>query len=112
MQIEGVPSKEALIAIKQGSALALSVSTISVYLFLACRIVLAVGELGNFPSAVKVTAEYFPKKDRAFATAIFNSGASVGALAAPATIPFIAKAWGWESAFIIIGALGYIWMYF
>lgn len=112
MQIEGVPSKEALIAIKQGSALALSVSTISVYLFLACRIVLAVGESGNFPSAVKVTAEYFPKKDRAFATAIFNSGASVGALAAPATIPFIAKAWGWESAFIIIGALGYIWMYF
>lgn len=112
MHIEGLPDKEALMAVQKGSALALSVSTISVYLFLACRLVLALGEAGNFPSAIKVTAEYFPKKDRAFATAIFNSGASVGALAAPATIPFIAKAWGWESAFIIIGALGYIWMFF
>ena len=74
--------------------------------------ILAIGESGNFPSAIKVTAEYFPKKDRALSTAIFNSGASVGALAAPATIPFIAKAWGWESAFIIIGALGFIWVFF
>jgi ACS family hexuronate transporter-like MFS transporter len=112
MHIEGLPNKEALMAVQSGSALALSISTISVYLFIACRLILALGESGNFPSAIKVTAEYFPKKDRAFATAIFNSGASVGALAAPATIPFIAKAWGWESAFIIIGALGYIWMFF
>lgn len=112
MHIEGIPNKEALMMVQQGSAVALSISTISVYLFLACRMVLAIGESGNFPSAIKVTAEYFPKKDRAFATAIFNSGASVGALAAPATIPFIAKAWGWESAFIIIGALGYIWVFF
>ena len=100
MEIEGLDSVEALHAVKQGSALALSISTISVY------------ESGNFPSAIKVTAEYFPKKDRALSTAIFNSGASVGALAAPATIPFIAKAWGWESAFIIIGALGFIWVFF
>ena len=57
-----------------------------------------------------MTAEYFPKKDRAFATSLFNSGASVGALAAPATIPLLARAWGWEMAFIIIGALGYVWM--
>lgn len=112
MQIEGVESMEALRAVEAGSALALSISTVSVYLFLACRMVLAIGESGNFPAAIKVTAEYFPKKDRAFATAIFNSGASVGALAAPATIPFIAKAWGWESAFIIIGALGFVWVYF
>ena len=68
------------------------------------------GEAGNFPAAVKVTAEYFPKKDRAFATSIFNSGASVGALAAPATIPLLANAWGWEMAFVVIGVLGYIWM--
>ncbi|MBF1541667.1 MAG: MFS transporter, partial [Prevotella salivae] len=61
---------------------------------------------------IKVTAEYFPKKDRAFSTSIFNSGASVGALAAPATIPLLARAWGWEMAFIIIGILGYIWMGF
>lgn len=70
------------------------------------------GEAGNFPAAIKVTAEYFPKKDRAFATSIFNNGASVGALIAPVSIPVIAKFWGWEMAFIVIGALGYIWMAF
>ena len=59
-----------------------------------------------------MTAEYFPKKDRAFATSIFNSGSSVGALAAPLTIPLIAKYCGWEMAFIIIGALGFVWMIF
>ena len=87
-----------------------ALTTISVWLFLACRMILAVGEAGNFPAAIKATAEYFPKKDRAFSTSIFNSGASVGALAAPATIPLLARAWGWEMAFIIIGALGFIWM--
>ena len=91
---------------------ALTVSTISVYLFLGARCILALGEAGNFPAAIKVTAEYFPKRDRAFATAIFNSGASVGALIAPFTIPLLAKFFGWEMAFIVIGALGYIWMAF
>ena len=91
-----------------GSIVALT--TISVYLFLACRLILAIGEAGNFPAAIKVTAEFFPKKDRAFATSLFNSGASVGALAAPATIPLLARAWGWEMAFIVIGALGFVWM--
>ena len=86
--------------------------SISVWLFLACRTVLALGEAGNFPAAIKVAAEYFPKKDRAFATSIFNSGSSVGALAAPLTIPLIAKYCGWEMAFIIIGALGFVWMIF
>lgn len=86
--------------------------TTSVWLFLACRSVLAIGEAGNFPAAIKVTAEYFPKKDRAFATSIFNAGSSVGALAAPLSIPLIAKFWGWEMAFIIIGALGFLWMGF
>ena len=100
-------SKEALIGATGDSAI--MISTISMYAFLFCRCVLALGEAGNFPAAIKVTAEYFPKKDRAFATSIFNSGASVGALAAPATIPLIAKAVGWEMAFIIIGALGFIW---
>ena len=71
--------------------------------------ILGLGEAGNFPAAIKVTAEYFPKKDRAFATSIFNAGASVGALAAPATIPLLAKALGWEMAFIIIGVLGFFW---
>lgn len=86
--------------------------SISVWLFLACRAVLALGEAGNFPAAIKVTAEYFPKKDRAFATSIFNAGSSVGALAAPLTIPLLAKYWGWEAAFIVIGALGFVWMGF
>ena len=85
------------------------VATVSMYAFLVCRCILAAGEAGNFPAAIKVTAEYFPKKDRAFATSIFNSGASVGALAAPMTIPILAKVTGWEMAFIIIGALGFIW---
>ena len=82
----------------------------SVTLFIFARFVLAVGEAGNFPAAIKATAEYFPKKDRALATSIFNAGATVGALGAPLSIPFIAKALGWEMAFIIIGALGFVWM--
>ncbi len=105
----GLDSKEALILVQQGSDLAVIIATVSMYAFLACRCVLALGEAGNFPAAIKVTAEYFPKKDRAFATSIFNAGASVGALAAPATIPLLAKAIGWEMAFVIIGGLGFIW---
>ena len=88
------------------------VINVSVTLFIFARFVLALGEAGNFPAAIKTTAEYFPKKDRAFSTSIFNAGATVGALAAPITIPFIAKAFGWEMAFIIIGALGFVWMGF
>ena len=59
-----------------------------------------------------MATEYFPKKDRAFATSIFNAGSSVGAIAAPLTIPVIANFWGWKSAFVIIGALGFAWMGF
>ncbi|USX21822.1 MFS transporter [Oxalobacteraceae bacterium OTU3REALA1] len=78
--------------------------------FMISRAVLAVGEAGNFPAAIKATAEYFPKKERSFATGIFNSGANVGAILAPITVPLIAAVWGWQSAFIIIGALGFLWM--
>jgi ACS family hexuronate transporter-like MFS transporter len=88
------------------------ITSVSVTLFVFARIVLALGEAGNFPAAIKSTAEYFPKKARGFATSIFNAGATIGALAAPLTIPFIAKAYGWEMAFLIIGALGFIWMGF
>lgn len=88
------------------------VVSVSVTLFVFARLVLAIGEAGNFPAAVKATAEYFPKKDRAYATSLFNSGAQIGALLAPLTIPFIAKAWGWEMAFIVIGVLGFVWMGF
>jgi len=110
--IEGLGSVEAMRAVEAGSNVALAVATTSVYLFLLCRGILALGEAGNFPAAIKVTAEYFPKKDRAFATSLFNAGASVGALAAPLCIPPLAKHLGWEMAFIIIGALGFIWMFF
>ncbi|GAA4746670.1 MFS transporter [Flavisolibacter ginsenosidimutans] len=88
------------------------VTSTSVGLFIFARFVLALGESGNFPAAIKATAEYFPKKDRALATSIFNAGATVGALLAPVTIPFIAEAWGWEMAFVIIGAFGFLWMGF
>ena len=100
---------------KEAISLAKSVSlvtSVSVVLFIFSRLVLAVGEAGNFPAAIKTTAEFFPKKDRAYATSIFNAGATVGALAAPVTIPIIAAAWGWEMSFIIIGALGFVWMGF
>ena len=109
MRLTGIADVEALRAVTQGSEMALMISTISVWLFLACRIILATGEAGNFPAAIKTTAEYFPKKDRAYATSIFNAGASVGALVAPLTIPLLAKHMGWEMAFIIIGAIGFVW---
>ena len=96
---------------------AATVSMVSVYFFLAARVVLAAGESGNFPAAVKVTAEYFPKKDRAYATAIFNAGATIGALIAPLCIPTLASYFkqmgvgnGWEMAFVAIGLLGFVWM--
>ena len=103
MTLQGYESLEAMKAVQAGSAAALAVASVSVWLFIGCRAVLAAGEAGNFPAAIKVTAEYFPKKDRAFATSIFNAGASVGALVAPATIPILAASYGWEMAFIIIG---------
>jgi ACS family hexuronate transporter-like MFS transporter len=89
-----------------------NVISISIILFIICRSVLALGEAGNFPAAIKATAEYFPKKDRAFSTSIFNSGATIGAMIAPACILYIAEACGWEMSFIIIGLLGFIWMGF
>jgi len=101
-------AKEAIATVSDIS----KITSISVMLFVFARIILAIGEAGNFPAAIKTTAEYFPKKARGFATSIFNAGATVGALAAPVSIPFIAKAYGWEMAFIIIGALGFIWMGF
>lgn len=86
--------------------------SVSVLGFMFSRAVLAFGEAGNFPAAIKATAEYFPKKERSFATGIFNSGANVGAILAPLTVPWIAENWGWETAFVLIGAIGFIWLFF
>ena len=85
---------------------------ISVLGFMFGRAVLAIGEAGNFPAAIKATAEYFPKKERSFATGIFNSGTNVGAILAPLSVPWIAENWGWRAAFVIIGAIGFIWLIF
>ncbi len=115
----GLESAAALEAVEAGSAMAFTIASVSTYAFIVARFVLAVGEAGNFPAAIKVVADYFPKRDRAFATAIFNTGAAVGALVAPLTVPLLARYFknlgfggGWEMAFIVIGALGFIWMGF
>lgn len=103
----GLGDREALMRATGDAAVV--IATISMYAFLFARFILALGEAGNFPAAIKVTAEYFPKRDRAYATSIFNSGASIGALIAPLTIPPLAKFFGWEMAFIVIGAVGFVW---
>ena len=108
--VVGLPNAEALKAVAKGTDLAGQISMVSVMAFTFCRIVLAIGEAGNFPAAIKATAEYFPKKDRAFATGIFNSGANVGAILAPLTVPVMAEYWGWEMAFIAVGLIGFIWL--
>jgi ACS family hexuronate transporter-like MFS transporter len=85
---------------------------VSVVGFMFSRAVLAIGEAGNFPAAIKATAEYFPKKERSFATGIFNSGANIGAVLAPLSVPWMAEVWGWKAAFIVIGAIGFVWLIF
>jgi len=86
--------------------------SISVLGFIIARLVLGMGESANFPAAIKATAEYFPKKERALATGIFNSGSNIGAILAPLTVPWLAYHLGWQSSFIVIGALGFVWLIF
>jgi ACS family hexuronate transporter-like MFS transporter len=82
----------------------------STFGFGVARAALGVSEAGNFPAAIKTTAEWFPKKERALATGIFNSGSNVGAIIAPLTVPWIAENMGWKWAFILTGAVGFIWL--
>lgn len=84
----------------------------STFGFGVARAALGVTEAGNFPAANKAVAEWFPKKERAFATGIYNSGCNIGAIVAPLSVPFIAEQWGWQWAFIITGAIGLIWIIF
>ncbi len=109
------------IGTKLGYALALTVWSIAAIVhafarstvgFAAARALLGVSEAGNFPAAIKTTAEWFPKKERALATGIFNSGANVGAVIAPLTVPWIGATLGWEWAFIITGVIGFLWLFF
>jgi ACS family hexuronate transporter-like MFS transporter len=78
--------------------------------FMGARFALGLGEAGNFPGAVKTVAEWFPRKERAFATGIFNAGTNIGALLTPLIVPVITISYGWEWAFIATGALGFIWL--
>jgi MFS transporter, ACS family, hexuronate transporter len=84
----------------------------SVFGFSVARAALGVTEAGNFPAAIKTVAEWFPRKERALATGLFNSGANIGAILAPLSVPFIAAAYGWQWAFIATGILGFVWLYF
>ena len=80
--------------------------------FGVARLALGLGESGNFPSAIKTISEWFPRKERALATGIFNSGSNIGAIVAPLLVPIIALNFGWQAAFIITGLLGFIWLFF
>lgn len=82
----------------------------SVMGFSAARFFLGLGEAGNFPASIKTVAEWFPKKERALATGIFNSGTNIGALVTPIVVPMITAAWGWRWAFILTGAIGFVWL--
>ncbi len=84
----------------------------SVFGFGVARTALGLTEAGNFPAAIKTVAEWFPKKERALATGIFNSGANIGAIVAPLTVPFIALHYGWKWTFIITGLIGFVWLFF
>ena len=84
----------------------------SVIGFASARFALGLSEAGNFPAAIKTVAEWFPKKERAFATGIFNSGSNIGAIVAPLVVPWITITYGWQEAFIATGALGFIWLIF
>jgi MFS transporter, ACS family, hexuronate transporter len=104
---------------KIGYALSLTVWSIvgiltglaqSTFAFGVARAGLGLAEAGNFPAAIKTVAEWFPKRERALATGIFNSGTNIGAIVAPLTVPYIAAEWGWQWAFFLTGATGFIWL--
>ncbi|WP_337244874.1 MFS transporter [Luteimonas sp. gir] len=78
--------------------------------FMIARFLLGLGEAGNFPAAIKTVAEWFPRRERAFATGIFNSGSNIGAIVAPLLVPVIAVTWGWQAAFLFTGALSATWL--
>jgi MFS transporter, ACS family, hexuronate transporter len=84
----------------------------SAFGFAIVRIALGIGEAGNFPAAVKTTAEWFPKKERALATGIFNAGTSIGVVTALLIVPWILTHYGWQEVFLITGGLGFVWLIF
>src|SRR5215467_12804163 len=108
-----------LLGVRKGFSLAVIVWSIaamghalarSVFGFEAARFALGLGESGSFPASIKAVAEWFPKKERAFATGLFNSGTNIGAVVAPLVVPWITIVYGWQWAFIATGALGFLWI--
>src|SRR3989442_1058933 len=93
-----------------GHALVGLTSSASVAGFIAARFALGLGESGNFPAALKAVAEWFPRRERALATGIFNAGTNVGALVTPLVVPWITIRYGWPWAFVVTGALGCAWL--
>ena len=98
------------VALNERTGFALVTLAGSVAGFSLARFALGLGEAGNFPASIKAVAEWFPRKERALATGIFNSGTNVGALVAPLAVPWITIVWGWAWAFIATGALGFLWL--
>src|SRR5262249_20355989 len=84
----------------------------NVFQFGVARFALGIGEAGNFPASIKTVAEWFPKKERALATGIFNAGSNGGAIMAPAVVPALALGWGWQAAFVATGLAGLLWVFF
>ena len=84
----------------------------TVFGFGVARVFLGLGEGGNFPAAIKTVAQWFPRAERAFANALFNSGSNIGSVVAPLVVLPIAAAWGWRSTFLIAGAAGIVWVFF
>ena len=110
VHIYAIPMGQALVSIL--GIVGITGFSVSVLGFMAARALLGIGEAGNFPAAIKAAAEYFPKHERSFATGIFNSGTTIGAILAPLTVPLIRIAWGWEAAFVVMGLLGFVWLFF
>jgi ACS family hexuronate transporter-like MFS transporter len=109
------------IGTRRGFAIAITVWSVaamahaaaaSAFAFGIARAFLGLGEASNFPACIKTVAEWFPKRERAHATGIFNSGANIGAVIVPLVVPWMADHWGWQSAFIATGALGFVWLIF
>jgi ACS family hexuronate transporter-like MFS transporter len=109
------------IGTRKGYALAITIwslaamahaAAVSAFTFGIARAMLGLGEAANFPACIKTVAEWFPKKERALATGIFNSGANIGAVIVPVTVPWLAGRFGWQSAFLATGALGFVWLIF
>lgn len=88
-----------------GHALASSVTG-----FIIARFALGIGEAGNFPAAIKAVSDWFPARERALATGIFNAGSNIGAVLAPMAVPWIAINWGWQWAFVVVGLTGFTWL--